>query len=351
MFFVLIAQMMMIDGCVTYDDCVDGLACVDEVCVKPVGLCGFCWKSFECGPGYVCLGYDGIGGMCLPKGCSNVDVCPEGMTCNWMGLPSAACWVQPAGSECVGDVLWKANTCGMLYMPFIDCAGAGKVCFDGSCCIRDCMEAECGSDGCGDSCGMCGFGSACIDGQCTECIPGVIDYDQCDHMCSARMRVCTPDGVWGPQGDCESNVLCVQAQVRYPMSCDIVDCHPGDTIDESCELCGNRTVVCDESCQWEEGRCLSQGSCMPRSSRACDDGVQYCMSSCRWGVCISDTHDPAPVELVSDERDGVVALMDDRMLNTTQFEVRQSCGCTPFSSSSWPVLFVLSVLVFIRTRP
>lgn len=55
---------------------------------------------------------------------------------------------------------------------FIDggsyCLVVMLICNDGSCiCVVDCVDKECGSDGCGEFCGTCAGGFVCsVDGIC-----------------------------------------------------------------------------------------------------------------------------------------------------------------------------------------
>lgn len=51
--------------------------------------------------------------------------------------------------------------------------GGSKVCFQGACCdpSSNCAGKECGSDGCGGTCGECTGGDPCVNGTCGECVP------------------------------------------------------------------------------------------------------------------------------------------------------------------------------------
>ncbi len=58
----------------------------------------------------------------------------------------------------------------------------GESCDAGKCvdqenpCVPNCAGMECGDDGCGGSCGVCGEGLACQAGLCTtDEIPGDVD--------------------------------------------------------------------------------------------------------------------------------------------------------------------------------
>ena len=46
------------------------------------------------------------------------------------------------------------------------CDNASGRCFNGLCCIPDCIGRECGSDGCGGQCGQCKQGRQCVSNKC-----------------------------------------------------------------------------------------------------------------------------------------------------------------------------------------
>jgi hypothetical protein len=66
-----------------------------------------------------------------------------------------------------------------------------------SVCVRDCESKNCGTDGCGGSCGTCTGYDSCIDGVC-KCIP------QCDG------KKCGDNACGGTCGTCGSDELCVE---------------------------------------------------------------------------------------------------------------------------------------------
>lgn len=346
---VFVATFFAADGCATFQDCPDGLSCVGGGCVKPKYECDFCWKSAECLPNYKCLGYDGIGGMCLPVGCSVDDDCTHGLICQYISsISDTACWVQPAGELCIGDVVWKTNSCGMAYTPFLYCSLKGNPCLDGVCCYKDCTGKHCGSDGCNGSCGLCGSGSACVDGQCSACIPGVIDYEMCDVMCSAKMRVCDPLGSWGLWSDCVDDALCQPTAVVSTSQCPTFECRPGDVFSESCGNCGEQYNVCDGQCVWEEGRCVNQGVCAPGLVQTCgENGLRRCRDSCRWGSCqFSESVEPVVLDAPTDEV--LLFALNDPVL-PRDITVTQGCNTSDRSGSD-AVYVMLFCLLIIRTR-
>jgi hypothetical protein len=70
-------------------------------------------------------------------------------------------------------------------------------CEDGRCirCEPNCVGKDCGSDGCGSTCGSCSASEYCVSGKCV-CVPD----------CSGKE--CGPDGCGGNCGICASNYKC-----------------------------------------------------------------------------------------------------------------------------------------------
>jgi len=121
------------------------------------------------------------GKICGDDGCSaSCGTCPTGHLCD----PSGACEDVPGCGGlthegiCHGSVVsWCENEQLQTY----DCAAVGKACawVEGAgytCvetathCVSSCKDKECGPDGCGGWCGICGTGEACIDNTCL--VPG-----------------------------------------------------------------------------------------------------------------------------------------------------------------------------------
>ncbi len=342
---IIIAQLVLMSECNTYSDCPDGLVCVENVCVKPKPLCGSCWKSVQCMPNYKCLGYDGLGGMCLPMGCVVDDDCPLGMKCISIGDGNTACWVKPAMDVCVGTTIWKANTCGMLYTPFIYCGMTDKTCVHGDCCKRDCTTKQCGEDGCYGSCGMCGMGQACIDHNCTTCIPGVIDYEMCGSVCSAKMRVCDVNGSWGLWSTCKDDALCTPAD-GFPIECHAAECRPGHSFSDSCGNCGTMSIICNGECRWESGSCVNEGLCKIGETAPCEqNGKRTCTDMCRWSKCIVSA-DAAPRIVAEDH---VIKIPIQRPKPKASVKVVQGCQMS-HHSHQFSIIILLCCLLVLHTR-
>jgi len=77
------------------------------------------------------------------------------------------------------------------------------VCVNDVCvCQPDCAGKECGDDGCGGSCGTCGFAAKCESGQCIACIPNCSGKECGDNGCGGMCGLC-PAG-W----TCKDDFMC-----------------------------------------------------------------------------------------------------------------------------------------------
>ncbi len=89
----------------------------------------------------------------------------------------------PAGGE---ETLSFDAVAGVQYHLAVDgfaAEDAGSYKLETQCCQLKCTgENPCGDDGCGGSCGTCGDGEVCFEGQCEVCAddPGGEPNDQCD---------------------------------------------------------------------------------------------------------------------------------------------------------------------------
>ncbi len=98
------------------------------------------------------------------------------------------------GLDCGSDGC--GGSCGM-------CAGSA-VCEAGSCaCEPDCSDATCGTDGCGGSCGECSEPFWCHDGAC-------ICFPTCDGA------ECGDNGCGGICGECGDTETCVSGSCAEP---------------------------------------------------------------------------------------------------------------------------------------
>lgn len=144
-------------GCLANGQCVDG------VCTDPcAGTRKLACETHNCGP-------DNCGGSCGT--CSNGDSCLSGVC----GKPNTP----PADNSC-------KNRCGGVAPSGCACdahcgdANRNNCCADKAtaCCVPQCTNKTCGSDGCGGECGVCGPDTFCSLGtsQCAPTAPTGIYY-------------------------------------------------------------------------------------------------------------------------------------------------------------------------------
>ena len=121
-------------------------------------------------------------------------------------------------------------------------------------CEPSCEGVDCGSDGCGGSCGICGEGFSCESGFCMEicapqvgtiCVSGNVYWvDSCGVM-GLEKEIC------GPQTTCE-NGACVNCTFSGAVECE------GNTVVEidNCGNIGSTLETCAEDALCTEGECV-----------------------------------------------------------------------------------------------
>jgi len=149
------------NGCGT---CPSGMLCQNGECVAEPNSC-----VPNCSSGQVtkCRGDDGCGGVC-PDNCSGNTICSINGTC----IPYC-----PPG-KCSDDCP--------------PCNNDHK-CIDGNCCLPNCTGKNCGSDGCGGTCGNCQSCESCVNGQCKptiSCDDVSCGNDSCGKSCG---KSCSAD--------------------------------------------------------------------------------------------------------------------------------------------------------------
>ncbi|MCA9539819.1 MAG: thrombospondin type 3 repeat-containing protein, partial [Myxococcales bacterium] len=161
------------DPCAINNECLDGMICVDDVCVTRC-------EAIECGPGFICdegrcidpcegvacaAGEVCVGGNCRPDNCLTTG-CPDGERCT-----DLVCVPDPCADQQCGD--------GQFCREGL-CVGscAGVACPIG----ERCIDGRCVSDACGGV--NCSGGQVCIDGICVDdpcegsmCSPGQVCSD------------------------------------------------------------------------------------------------------------------------------------------------------------------------------
>jgi formylglycine-generating enzyme required for sulfatase activity len=191
---------------------------------------------------------------------------------------------------------------------------------DGVECVPQCVEVECGDDGCGGSCGDCGQYLVCAAGTCHPnfCKDGLKDFgccagnvwlwcddggglkgyncgdndapldtcgwdsgkyecggdgedpegkfplECCESDCSNKD--CGTDGCWGDCGSCAEWKTCTDGYCSCTPDCAGKECGP-DGCDGVCGDCDDDNLCTDDSCDADTGDCVFA----PNLS-GCDDG-------------------------------------------------------------------------------
>ena len=253
------------------------------------GSCGACADGEECNGGQCAVPVDPCGGISFEGCCdgNELNYCDDGkietLNCNSCGWNKQAnfydCGQQgadPSGTyplecpaECVPDCLNKncgddgcGGSCGSC--------GQDEICNNiGSCeevCTAQCNGKVCGDDGCGGTCGSCDQGQSCNDlGQCQdECAPACIDKECGDDGCGGNCGKCGQEATCNADGQCE--LICV------------AECGGKECGDDGCGgSCG--------SCPPGQG-CSPEGMCLADCAASCEGkqcGDDGCGGSC--GTC------------------------------------------------------------------
>ena len=174
-------QCGMVDGCVC-GSCRQGEVCgTNSTCVpadaEPACLEQCATHGWECGDAYP---------ECKCGSCPvNWSCTKHGQCENTGGTPCApAC----EGSDCGSDGC--GGSCGT-------CPGAQYECLDGLCsCLPACELKKCGDNGCGGNCGSCGGGESCVNNQCVGC------------EAECAWKECGTDGCGGTCGSCGQGEKC-----------------------------------------------------------------------------------------------------------------------------------------------
>ena len=251
----------------------DGKECGPGKCEADCGQCqegGMCTKGFCCYPsceGREC-GTDGCSGWCgrcLPgAGCVDGQCVPLGCglkECGDNGF-GGLCGYCDSPAVCANGACVTYNECG-------ECAD-GEVCLPepDECCMPQCDAKECGDDGCGGLCGLCGCGESCDQGQCF--------FTVCDG------KECGEDGCGGLCGECLAGQVCHDGLCCTPL-CDGKECGP--------DSCGGWCGICNDDDECTLGVCEDDGLCTQfpfccETDSDCDDGDEVCSQDfCAEGKC------------------------------------------------------------------
>jgi formylglycine-generating enzyme required for sulfatase activity len=163
-------QVCSIDGACCDASCGTRVCGMDPVCgVVPCGSCGSnetCTADGACACSHI---------ECAGACCAADEICVDGACCN-PDCGDRNCGMDPVcGTESCGEcdetASCNADTghCECLFETCDDvCCLEGEVCNAGECCVPDCAGRECGSNGCGGTCGPdCPMGESCtVEGRC-----------------------------------------------------------------------------------------------------------------------------------------------------------------------------------------
>jgi len=222
-------------------------------------------------------------------------------TCDWsyssqpdggmVGNQIASFHLCVAGESTACQPMCGSRECGPDPVCGISCGtcGNGHSCQDGECvedtCVPDCGSRECGSDPvCGISCGTCGNGHSCQDGECVEdtCVPdcgsrecgldpvcGTQNCGTCDEGYSCDDGECIDDIGWEPD---DYTVNCINGMCLIPAGSFWMGCN--SMVDGDCSgdekpyhevTLSAYFIDKTEVTQGEYKKCVDAGECGPPS--------------------------------------------------------------------------------------
>jgi hypothetical protein len=265
--------------CCSKTDSCAGKDCGSDGCG---GNCGSCLAGWECEEGICTCTPDCTGLSCGSDGClGSCGDCPVGQTCS-MGSCVEGCTndcAEPGATQCLDSSTFEvcgdydADPCQEWGNETL--CPSGLVCVGGECaCELQCDGKECGSDGCGGSCGSCSGGQVCIDG---ECGPPVLTSCEEIMLCAFE--------------DCDlTDMPCIQA---------CIDVSGEEVGDQFAEFWNCATTHCDpagptecfqgvavDECESEYDVCF--GPCTPSCAPFYMCGDDGCGGVC--GTCTGDTY-------------------------------------------------------------
>ncbi len=276
-------------ACASQDDCQAG----EELCVKRKDQQGA--ETLVC---VVATDYEGcqlqqdcddlVARGCENKGCdTTTGLCfvrdkDDGVTCTTPDAHTGTC--QAGVCTCTPDCVERecgADGCGGFCgtSSIGECPKANEECEEGQCvCKPDCTGRECGSDGCGGLCGTLdgdcpGMQDECVEGQCV-----------CQPACDGK--VCGANGCGGECGACSGEQeVCVQGACVCAPDCLQKECGDDGCGDFCGELEGGACPGVQDACV--DGACVCQPSCVDvDGGAACgDDGCGGFCGDLEEGTC------------------------------------------------------------------
>ncbi|MFT3711608.1 MAG: hypothetical protein QM817_28560 [Archangium sp.] len=269
-----------------------------------------------------------------PAGNTTTRPAPSGVTCSLgSGIPSGCmCTPQCAGKQCGSD----------------GCGGSCGTCMSGqSCsatsqcnCQPQCAGKQCGNDGCGGVCGTCMGGQMCTPGGTCACTP------------SCAGRTCGSDGCGGTCGSCAATEFCNTAGACEMGSnpCAGKSCGP-DGQGGSCGSCAaGRMCNASGQCVVQAGPCAGL-QCGP-DGRGGSCGECGANEECNAAGMCAPVVDGCGVRLCGDDGfGGSCGTCGDAEECSPQgtcvksMSVNGGCGCT-----SAPIGLLLGLLFFRRRQ-
>lgn len=224
------------------DECNEGqIMCADDtkyhVCQKNTEGCWAFGTQYMCSEQneFCICQFENEDGICIPEGepCGCQPQC-AGKSCGGDGCGGSCGVCEGVNVVCEdGECTCAGDMCGD------GCCGANQVCTDLlECCTPACEENDCGEDGCGSVCGMCeGNNVICHEGKCA--CTGFWCGDNCcksEQICTGDSVCCTTEcggkdcgdnGCGGVCGVCGPGQLCLNGICPPPGK----DCDDGNDVD------------------------------------------------------------------------------------------------------------------------
>ena len=301
------------EECVVSWSCPQAFWCQDNQCVPDICTA---WSTACVGKQVIQCAADGSGWDPVQT-CGLGEICENG-ACLWSCVSDPGC-IMPGLVLCSEDhltlqVCTEVNA-ACLKWGYPGTCPPGTWCVDGGCqCKPSCAGKECGSDGCGGSCGGCPGGLLCSSGICSE---------ECDSDpgCDATGQTQCVDGGG-------AFAVCGQVGPSCFQWVDLVVCSAGDIcVDGECvevcqtcqeenhEVCVDGACICDEAGGYHlaaDGETCTDSICDPNPCNValyqiCVDGLCTCDEENGFhmggdGVtCTQDPCDPNPCDFAANE--------------------------------------------------
>ncbi len=276
-------------GCTSNTDCAS-----DEYCDL---------TSKTCKPKTACNQVEKCADLCCGDPCDTGTECPDtcgaGQTCNTTSCVCEACQPDCVDKDCGGDGC--GGSCG-------SCTGTDTCDNSGKCvpCQADCTGKVCGDDGCGGSCGTCNTGEHCDNGACVT--GGMPPGDPCpngDADCPTEWPTCLSGGgttycskACTTDTDCGDPNCCLDAggsnfcfdYTQCPGNSDVGDPCPFDTVNTDADACKEGLTCLGIAASGTSGTCTTDDDCSSLGEEINPDcvsgncGASFCAEECPGGV-------------------------------------------------------------------